>query len=42
MDSKTECGKEGMPNWSSFGNQLFPWKKLFGGKFGITINGIGT
>jgi len=32
MDSKTECGKEGVLSWTSSGNQLFPGKELFGSK----------
>lgn len=33
MDCKTECGKEGVLSWTSFGNQLFSGKELFGSKF---------
>lgn len=42
VDSKTECGKEGVLSWTSSGNQLFPGKELFGSKFFMTISGIGT
>ena len=36
MDSKAECGQEGMPCWSSPGDQLFPGKELFGGNCALT------
>lgn len=26
MDSKAECGQEGVPSWASIGNQLFSGK----------------
>jgi len=42
MDSKAECGQEGVPSWASIGNQLFSGKELFGGKYCVENSRIAS